>query len=97
MATASWPAAQSSLIRSEHVLFRSVLNGVLILGPGGVDPILISSPGDLIWELLSDEISLEDLIAQLASEYSAPESVVRADIEPTLRTLLEAKAIRVSS
>jgi hypothetical protein len=85
------------LERDPAALFRWLLDGVLILGPRRKEPLRITTPGDMVWETLAEPRTPDSIADELSAVFAAPVEVVRADIEPVLRTLLLARAIRVAA
>jgi len=85
------------LQRASSALSRRLLSGVLVLVPGMSESLEISVPGDLIWDLLAEPLTVADLVEALASSYGVSARTVRADIEPVLRALDEAGALSVTS
>ena len=79
--------------RDASVLARETLTGVLLLVPGVDEPMLVTSPGDVIWGLLNEPVNLVELTELLAEAYRAPVETVRADVEPLLAELVAAGAV----
>src|SRR6266545_3023150 len=86
---------EPSFQRNPAALFRRLLDGVLVLGPAADEPLQISAPGDVVWELLAEPLTQRALTEDLSEIFGAPVNVVRADIEPVLTALIEVHAIRV--
>ena len=53
-------------IRSSSVLWRPLVDGVVLLLRGSAAPMIISAPGDMIWHLLDSPRPLSDLARRLA-------------------------------
>lgn len=79
--------------RHPDVLWRSFLGGVLVLAPGQLEPLCVSTPGDLTWLLLAQPSSLDELAADLADLFGLEPDAVRTDILGVLKALLEIAAI----
>jgi hypothetical protein len=82
------------VVRAPGALWRRVLDGVLVLAPGQDEPLLITPPGDVVWQLLADPITVDELTEELAELYETPAATVRADLEPVLAVLGESGASR---
>jgi hypothetical protein len=85
----------TTLRRNPAVLWRKVLDGVLLLAPGQHEPVHITTPGDLLWDGLASPATPAELAHRLAERHDAPEHVIRTDIEGVLLVLIEIGAIRV--
>lgn len=81
------------LARAPGVLWRNTLGGVLISTAEDVDPMLCTSPTEVVWELLADPITMDDLCDRLAEMYHVPVAVVATDLSPMLDSLLAAGAV----
>jgi hypothetical protein len=81
-------------VRDRATLWRGVIGGVLIRPPRAQESWYLTSPGDIIWDLLVEPCTVDQLVETLSDEFhEAPVAVLR-DIEPLLRTLQEIGAIR---
>jgi len=81
------------LSRAPSALARRTLRGVLIAAPGAEEPVLITTPGDAVWELLDRPQSRPDLIATLAAAYDEAPTTIAADIDPVLDLLVATGAL----
>ena len=84
------------LARVPEALSRRLLDGVLVLAPDMAEPMHISTPGETLWALLSEPITVAELVGVLAEVYGATPETVRADILPVLRELQDAGAVQVT-
>lgn len=82
--------------RSLEVLWRRVLDDVVLLPPGIDEPVLISGPGGLVWELLSDPVSIDEIVDQVVAVYRAVPDRVRSDMTVLLDELVRLGAVRAS-
>lgn len=73
--------------RNPAVIHRDTLNGVLLLAPDSDEPVLVTSPGDVVWELLERPTAFGELVMLLADAYKAPAEQVANDIAPLLDEL----------
>lgn len=87
-------AGATRLVRAPGALWRRLLDGVLVLAPDQDEPLHITAPGDVVWELLAEPITVDELIEELAELYGTPAGTVSADLEPLLATLRESGASR---
>lgn len=83
--------------RDPEVLWRSTLRGVLVAAPGADEPVLLTTPGDAVWDALDAPCRFADLVAGLAHRFVAGETQIAADIEPLLDELLAMGVIRFSA
>lgn len=81
-------------VRDRATLWRGVIGGVLVLPPGAQESWYITSPGDVIWDLLVDPCTIDQLVDTLSVEFDEPPATVFTDIEPVVRILHEIGAIR---
>lgn len=86
--------AHDTFVRSEDVLTRSVEDSVLLLRPDGSGRVVsLSGSGPEIWRLLSQPLSVEELVARLAERFGVPTSSIDGDVRRTLTALVEANVI----
>jgi hypothetical protein len=83
------------LERDPSALFRRLLDGVLVLGAQATVPSRITRPGEAVWAAFAEPSTLASVTAALSTRFAAPLAVVRADIEPVVRLLLDTGALRV--
>ena len=81
------------LRRADGTLSRRSLRGVLISAPGADEPLLVTTPGEVVWSLLEEPSSRAELVAALADAFGEDPTVVAADIEPVLKSLLAVGAL----
>jgi hypothetical protein len=91
------PLPNGLLERDPAALFRCLVAGVLVLGPGATVPARISAPGDAVWSAFSTPRTLAAVTGELSTRFAAPPSVIRADIEPVVRCLLDTGALRLAN
>ncbi|HET9441887.1 MAG TPA: PqqD family protein [Acidimicrobiales bacterium] len=75
------------LVRWQRVggaVWREVRAGVLVLAPGQPDPVMLSGTGVMVWDLLAEPASLDELAAAIAGLQAVEPATV---LEP-LATLL---------
>jgi dTDP-4-amino-4,6-dideoxygalactose transaminase len=73
--------------RDERTLYRTAPDRVVLLAPGGDDPIVLHGTGVALWQALDCPQNTGDLVARLAAEFHADPVAVRYDIEPVLARL----------
>jgi Coenzyme PQQ synthesis protein D (PqqD) len=76
-----------SYVRDGAAVWRRCLDGVLVLGATMPDPVMLPSPGDVIWELLASPRTAADLVAALADRYETSTDVIEHDLLPFLGEL----------
>jgi dTDP-4-amino-4,6-dideoxygalactose transaminase len=83
--------------RDERILFRSGPDRVVLLPPGGDDPIVLHGTGVALWQALDRPRNTEDLAACLAAEFHSDPASIRSDIEPVLARLASAGVLHSAS
>ncbi len=73
--------------RDPAVLWRRSLDAALVLPPAADDPLTLAGTGAVLWDLLVEPTSTDDLVAALAARYRAAPSTVAADLGPVLAQL----------
>ncbi|MGB8861430.1 MAG: PqqD family protein [Ilumatobacteraceae bacterium] len=73
-------------VRRDDVLSRTQLGEVLLLAPDGDEPIALTSPGDLLWELLAEPHTIKELVDAFAVD-QADSAAVAGAIDAILRRL----------
>ncbi len=81
------------LARAPGVLWRRTMRGVLVAAPGRPDPVLVTAPGDAVWDLLAIPRSRDDLVSALAGSFDAEPARIEADLAPVLSALLDHGAL----
>jgi hypothetical protein len=64
---------------TEGVLARPLDETIVLLHPETERLLTLSGSGPRIWELLSEELGTEEIIARLAEEFAGAESVIRRE------------------
>ena len=80
-------AHQVMFVRSGTSLWRSMFDGVVILGPLAERPVLVTKPGLTIWQMLTDPITQREIVNRLVSVYAATPETVDADVGDVLSRL----------
>ena len=81
-------------VRDSATLWRGAIGGVLLLPSGAPESWYITTPGDVIWDLLVKPYSIDQLVKALSIKFHEPSATVFSDIELVMRTLHEIGAIR---
>ncbi len=81
------------LARAPGVLWRRTLRGVLVAAPGEEEPLLVTAPGDVVWDLLEQPRTREELVDALARSFDAEPGRIESDLAPVLAALLERGAL----
>ena len=79
--------SERRLRRHPEALWLRSLRGVVILPPGADDATTVTSPGDLVWQLLDEPVTVEQLTDELAEALGAEAGTVHADLERLLEQL----------
>ena len=80
------PGAHSLISRSD-VLWRRVLDGVLVRVIGAPDNTLIEGTGVIMWELLETPMRFDELCERLAEAHGVEPSTVVSDLGPVVAEL----------
>jgi len=84
-----------SFVRDEAVLWRRVVDGVLLLPAGSDELMLLTGSGGEIWHALERPLSLADLAGVLAARYDVGEQQLLSQVLPsTLDELERRRAVR---
>jgi hypothetical protein len=81
--------------RDDGTFWRATPGGrVVVLGARAGEPSSLSGPGVLVWSVLAEPCTLEQLTSRLASVYGADDEVVAHDVARLLESLVEIGAVR---
>jgi Coenzyme PQQ synthesis protein D (PqqD) len=84
-----------TFVRDEAVLWRRVVDGVLLLPPGSDDLMLLTGSGGEIWHALERPLSMAGLADVLADRYDVTEQQLLSQVlPPTLDELERRRAVR---
>jgi hypothetical protein len=78
-------------------LSRRLLDGVLLLPPGEDEALHLTTPGDAVWALLEEPLTLGELAQVLSTAFDVSVETVVADIKPVIAELAEAGAISMTT
>ncbi len=81
-------AGPTTVLRRADVLWRTVLDGVLIRRRGDDETILLTGSGLALWLALSEPACLADLADRLARDHQVDPATVLSDIEPAVDDLV---------
>lgn len=73
-------------VRCGDVLSRAHLGELLLLALDGSEPIALTSPGDLLWDLLAQPHTIDELVGEFTSDPAEMPAVAGA-VETLLRRL----------
>jgi hypothetical protein len=85
--------ASSRLCRSEGVVWRRTMEGVVVLPAHAAEPIALLGPAANMWEMLAEPLTAAELIAALAEHYGVEPDRVTNEIRATLDGLLRRGAL----
>jgi hypothetical protein len=84
-----------SFVRDEAVLWRRVVDGVLLLPPESDELMLLTGSGGEIWHALERPLSTTELAGVLADRYDVTEEQLLSQVlPPTLDELERRRAVR---
>lgn len=79
------------------VRMRRSLGAVLLVAADNEDVIVLESPGDAIWALLSSPSTVDDLVDELTLTFDAPRQVVTADVQRIVGELSDHRLVRATA
>ncbi len=82
-------AGPTTVLRRADVLWRTVLDGVLIRRRGDDETILLTGSGLALWLALGEPADLTDLADRLARDHQVDPATVLSDIEPVVDDLVD--------
>ena len=88
--------ASAVIKQSPEVISRSGPFGVVILAPREIEPRLLEGSARLVWDLLSDWSTREDIAESLAKLFGEDHGVISRDIEMVIEELIATEAVVVS-
>ena len=88
--------ASAVIKQSPEVISRSGPFGVVILAPRDIEPRLLEGSARLVWDLLSDWSTREDIAESLAKLFGEDHGVISHDIEIVIEELIATEAVVVS-
>ena len=83
----------SRLHRSQGVVWRRTMDGVVVLPAHAEEPIALLGPAASVWELLAQPLTAAELVAGLADRYGLAPEHVTSEINATLDGLLRRGAL----
>jgi Coenzyme PQQ synthesis protein D (PqqD) len=81
------------LRRSQGVVWRRTMDGVVVLPARSVEPIALLGPAANMWEMLAEPLTAAELVAALADHYGVEPDRVTNEIRATLDGLLRRGAL----
>lgn len=88
--------ASAVIKQSPEVISRAGPFGVVILAPRDIEPRLLEGSARLVWDLLSDWSTTENISESLAELFGADHEVVARDVEMVINELIATEAVVVS-
>jgi hypothetical protein len=83
--------------RRPDVLWRRSLDGVVLLPTDAEEPVVLSSTGPAVWDLLASPITTDDLVDRLTESYAADRSAIETDVLTLLEDLrMKGVCVRVA-
>ena len=85
----------SRVRRNPNVLVRRDLEGTLLLAPEQTEPFLLDRAGALIWGLLEEPCTVDDLVNDIAAGFAQQATDIAKDINVLLEHLMIVGALCV--
>lgn len=79
--------------RGRGVAWRRVSGGAVLLPPAAAEPILVTGPGAVVWELLATPSDLPALAESISTEYGVNVDQVGSDLTPFLEALADCAVV----
>jgi hypothetical protein len=77
----------ASFVRSGRALHRNAGPDVVAMLPGGGEVHVLSGPAAVIWDILGDAATIDDVTSEVADLYRQPIDGVRRSIDDCVRRL----------
>lgn len=77
------------VVARADVLWRTVIDGVLILSRGADEPVLLTGSGVALWSALDQPASLADVVHRLARDHQTDRATVESDLAPVVADLVD--------
>ena len=85
-----------SVERNAGVLWRRTLTGVLLFAEGDDDMTRLSSPGDIVWQLIEEPRPVEEVVEDLGIIYETNDlDTIRRDVHDLLEALAGSDIVRL--
>jgi len=81
-------------VQASPILSRRSCEGVLLLAVDTDEPVFLGGSSELVWRVLADPTTFEDLCEVLSYATDTPASTVEADVDPLLRALVELRVVQ---
>jgi hypothetical protein len=76
--------------RDPAVRWRRCLDGVVVMGRDAHEPLFLTAPGDAIWGLLAQPRTVDELVGELAAEFTGDRSAIAGDVAAFVADLARA-------
>ncbi|MFQ5558344.1 MAG: PqqD family protein [Acidimicrobiales bacterium] len=83
-----------TVVGRAEVLWRTVLDGVLVRVRGSDDTVLLAGTGVALWRVLDEPTPVRQVVERLAAEHGASSERVAADLDPVLDDLIARGVLR---
>ena len=84
----------SRVVREPATLWRYAGESLVVLPPGQPEPIVVRGSASLMWELLEQPCSDDEVVASVADAYAVDADEVGRHVLPILDELLSKGALR---
>ena len=75
-------------VQGRGVLWRWLVDGVLVLPPRAEHPFVISGSGAALWAAFAQPRSVRDIVTELAQHYAAEPALIKGDVESVIEELV---------
>lgn len=75
------------------MLARRVLRGVMLSAPGQDEPVVVTTPGDVVWDLLAHPVDEAELVRQVAARFDEDPGVIQRDVAALVDRLVDLGAV----
>jgi hypothetical protein len=84
----------TTYVRASDVLERQSADRLVLLPMSAPKPLLLDRPGQLVWSVLTEPITLDELSKVLSDATGTPAATIRSDVQPLLDELCAQQAVR---
>lgn len=81
------------VVHHREALSMRSLRGVLVCPPGTSQTHLVSTPGELIWELLDEPTTVTEIADRLADRFDTTPAEIHSDVAALLADLIALGAV----
>ena len=79
--------------QADDALTRRLPDHALVLPAGADEPVVLTGTALALWDVLADDLAVDDIVDRLASHFGADRATVAADVVPALDRLRRLRAL----